>query len=519
MLSRLKNRIHVLVNLMRQRIQQLEKFVISCVRSRRRSGERIEDLIRNRVAGYWHKAAEHRYLIGANPRHLSPKLRLQRLALKFFLELPDRRYRKSFTRFGEAITTPSGNERELSSRSGIMLMIGTLGPGGAERQAVLTLTGSAQRGVWPLRIACVFLEQEWQRFFVPHLENVGIPVRELERDNSLDPTLDDELLLRTAQTSPQRLDDVKDYLRTLLIHKPAIAHFWLDECNIKGGMAAVAAGVPRIVLGLRSVPPDNFAVHQPYMREGYRWLVKQQGVVLLNNSKAGARAYEKWIKLPADTIQVVHNGFDFDDETLNRYRAGRATYRQQHGIPQDVLVVGTVIRLSEEKRPLLWLEIAAAVCLRLPNVRFLLVGDGLMRAEVDARAARDDLRGSVSVIGYEKQALAAIAAMDIFLLTSRAEGLPNVLVEAQALGVPAVTTNVGGAPETICHGVTGWVLEKDQVAYAAEHLIRLLQDTEWRRQAAQEAPQFVRTAFGVERMLDKTLAVYGSAVQNTNLSP
>jgi glycosyltransferase involved in cell wall biosynthesis len=468
----------------------------------------LNGTIRAGMATLWQRASAYRYLLVLDVSGLSLRQRLQRKMLTVFLAFPDGLYRPGYARF-EAALAGRQRDRNVSSCSGIILMIGALGPGGAERQAVLTLTGFARRGYGPLGLVCSFLRNEAQRFFLPHLESAGVPVSELERGTypDIDPAC--ESLFQAVQQLPSSLCGVGDYVRTLLVRRPAVAHFWLDECNIKGGLAAVAVGVPHIVLGLRSLPPCNFALHMPYMREGYRWLVKQPGVVLLNNSAAGARAYEKWIGLPNGSIRVVHNGFDFEPATISRYRKGRDAYRSRHGIPGTAPLIGTVIRLSEEKRPFLWLEIAAAVRRRIPDALFLVVGDGPLRGEMEARAAREDLRGAVFMVGHEKEAFAAIAAMDVFLLTSRAEGLPNVLVEAQAMGVPVVTTNVGGAPETVDHGVTGWVLERDDCVHAADVLVKLIRDQAWLSRAHEEGPIFVRDAFGVDRMLDETLAAYG----------
>jgi glycosyltransferase involved in cell wall biosynthesis len=468
----------------------------------------LNGTIRTGLAVLWHRASAYRYLLVLDVTGLSLRQRLQRKVLTVFLTIPDRHYRRGFVRFGAALAGRQ-RERNVTSCSGVSLMIGALGPGGAERQAVLTLSGFARRGYGPLNLACSFLRTEAQRFFLPHMESAGVPVSELERDVSLDIDPACEPLFQAAQQLPSSLCGVGDYVRTLLARRPAVAHFWLDECNIKGGLAAVAVGVPHIVLGLRSLPPCNFALQMPYMREGYRWLAKQSGWTLLNNSAAGARAYEKWIGLPNGSIRVVHNGFDFEPAAISHYHHGRESYRSRHGIPGTAPLIGTVIRLSEEKRPFLWLEIAAAVRRRIPDALFLVVGDGPLRGEMEARAAREDLRGAVFMVGHEKEAFAAIAAMDMFLLTSRAEGLPNVLVEAQALGVPVVTTNVGGAPETVNHGVSGWVLERDDHRYAADVLVKLIQDQVWLSGAREEGPIFVRDAFGVDRMLDETLAAYG----------
>ena len=250
------------------------------------------------------------------------------------------------------------------------------------------------------------------------------------------------------------------------------------------------------------------------MHESYRWLVKQPGVIFLNNSKAGARAYEKWLDLPKGHIRVIHNGFDLNTVHKRCTSNCRQKYRKRHHIPPDSPLVGTVIRLTEEKRPLLLADIAAHIRQAVPEAHFLVVGDGMLRAEFEDRVSTWDFSEAVHIVGYEEDALSAIAAMDLFLLTSRAEGLPNVLLEAQAMGVPVVTTDAGGAKEAVEHGYSGWVLEHDDPQHAGMVISQLLRDLKWREKAFHHAQQLVKSRFGIDRMVDEILAVYAPHIQD-----
>lgn len=398
----------------------------------------------------------------------------------------------------------------IPDRVGLLFSIGSLNPGGAERQLVLTLLGLVNSGKKPVALAVGYLRNEVERFHQHQLEQAGISVIELHGDALQSQKIESARLSKILNQLPAALYGVDDYVRVFGRQFPEIVHLWLDEVNVKGGLAAVMTGVPRIILSGRSLPPINFGFYQPYMREGYRWLLRQPGVTLINNSVAGARAYERWLGLPKGSIPVVHNGFDFDDDLLKRSRLRRAAYRERHGIPATVPVMGTVIRLSEEKRPLLWAEIAALVAQAMPETHFLVVGGGPLRKELEVRARQPDLAGRIHIVGLEKKTLEAMAAMDMFLLTSRIEGLSNVLIEAQALGVPVVTTRVGGAPETLQHKTTGWVLTSDEPDRAAAEIVRLLKDEAWLRTAGKAGSEFVKSRFGLQRMLDETTQVYES---------
>ena len=460
----------------------------------------------------WARVERLRPLLAVEASRLTPLQRLARAGFYWALSLPEARYRRSFRAAARRLPTVAPARGDLlcdCPRQGILLMIGTLGPGGAERQFVLTLKGVLARGHTDVTTAFVNLSTPDKRFFLPQLEATGIPTLEVgsEPESVLDPGVS-----AFIAELPRDLHEISSYAAIVAARRPSIAHLWLDDVNVKAGIAAVLTGVPRIVLSQRSLPPINFSLHRPYMREAYRWLAAAPGVVMINNSEAGARAYEEWLGLPAGTIGVVRNGFASADELLAAYRDRRGRFREEVGIPLDVLILGGVFRLTEEKRPFLWLDIAAHVRRAIPDARFLLVGDGPLRGALERRAANSDLAGSVHFTGHRNDALAAIADLDMLMLASRAEGLPNVLIEAQFLGVPAVATRVGGAPEAVDHGKSGWLLENDDPEDCGRRIVQLLRDAAWRDSASRHGPAFAFARFGAQRMIDETVSVYGLGV-------
>lgn len=458
----------------------------------------------------WSKVEGWRALLTMEPAELSTRQRRALGMLQALMKMPDGLYRRRLARLGRQLSKArsEGLQQRSLQRSGVLMMIGSLGPGGAERQLVATAKGLRESGETNITVACVNLAAPSQRFFLPDLEASGIATAVVGSGGG---SHTDPHLAAMVGRLPRELWEIADFAQTITAQSPAIAHLWLDDINVKGGIAAVLAGVPRIILSQRSLPPTVFAFHQPYMREGYRWLAEAPGVTMINNSAAGARAYEAWLGLPRGRIGVVHNGFDFDENELALHRAGRASFRERFGVVPDVPLIGAVMRISEEKRPLLWLAIAAGIRVMLPEAKFLIVGDGPMRSQAEARAKQPDLAGSVHFTGHSKEAMTAIAAMDLLLLTSRVEGLPNVLVEAQFLGVPVVSTKVGGAIEAIDLGRSGICLEGTDPHEFARQIVRLLQDTPWLRTAGRFGAAFARTNFDMQRAVDETLAAYGGA--------
>ena len=408
-------------------------------------------------------------------------------------------------------------------KQGRIIMVGaTLGPGGAERQLSITLEGLYARGFRDMHFLHYWPMQSPNNFFLPTLVKAGIPFSaagDFIRDLQISPESNRELGQWLAPFGDLGAD-ILLYAKEFIVRRPEIVHVLLDHMNVLAGLAALLVGVPRIILSCRSVAPVRFGFKQPYMRPIYRLLARHSSITFLNNSEAGAEDYRRWLGLRPGRIMIIRNGFDFGQlPSIERLWEWRTEYRRRHGIPCGVPVVGVIMRISEEKRPFLWVEIAQRVARQVTDAHFLIVGNGPMREHVED-TARKVLPGNIHFTGHEDNAPMALAAMDIFLLTSRFEGLPNVLIEAQAMGVPPVAINVGGAKETMINGETGWLVASSAARIVANKVVSLLSDKSALSTASCRAREFARSQFGVERMIEQTLCAYGHAstseVRNPN---
>lgn len=420
---------------------------------------------------------------------------------KFFETLLDRAERS------EARYEPSAGR--------IVLINNGLAAGGAERQIVYTLQGLRDRGA-DVHFLGEYLGRAPGLDF--HLDTVlaagvearaprlrgGGPLKQMYAQVTRD------VAACLAQAPADMGLEILAMVEELRALRPAVVHLWQDETSVKHGLSAVIAGVPRIVLSGRNLHPEHFAYHRPYMRSGYRALSQSSRIVLSNNSCAGAGSYADWLGLDRSRIAVVHNGLDVG--AWRRRSAGEvAAWRaEQKLVPGEALVLG-VFRLSHEKQPLLWLEIAAAARARAPRLRFRLIGDGPMRQAVDERIRERGLAESVIRLGEIRDVGAALAASDVVMLASAQEGLPNVLLEAQWHGRPCLTTDAGGAREAIREGVTGRVLATDDPRRLAEALLQMVSDESLAATARREGPRLIERDFGLARMLNATRGLYAGA--------
>ncbi|MCC7048063.1 MAG: glycosyltransferase [Alphaproteobacteria bacterium] len=386
----------------------------------------------------------------------------------------------------------------------ILLANHSLSMGGAERQIVNTLRGLKTRGFADLALACErrqdygtddpfgrALEQEK----IPILELAGLPISDVG--------------LPSSEGLPHSLgDDVVFWAGLLRAHRPAVLHAWQDATAVKAGLAAALVGVPRIVLALRNRAPWRFGYWLPWMRPVIRALARQRNVVLTNNSRAGAADYARWLDLPDDHIRVVWNALAPEALAPAAPREA-AAFRARLGIPEGLPIVGSVFRFYPEKDPLLWIAVAQAVAARMRYARFLLIGDGPLKPAMQEAARQAGIADRLVLAGEIDNSAPALAAMQVFLLTSREEGLPNVVIEAQAQGVPVVTTHAGGAPEAIDDGRSGFAVASRDAEFLAQAVLRALEDCDWAMAAAKRARECAAERFGMELMVNRTLRLYG----------
>jgi glycosyltransferase involved in cell wall biosynthesis len=395
----------------------------------------------------------------------------------------------------------------------IVQICGSLQPGGAERQVAYTLRCLSRTNIESVQLLCHFLTHGGEHrydFYLPMIDTALTGVREIRRRSrypqmrDLPPALWDIMRLL-----PQGLAvDISDIYLEFLELKPEIVHAWLDWDNVRAGFAAVLAGVPKIILSGRNLNPTHFALYQSYMDPAYRALAQVPNITLINNSRAGADDYADWIGIPRDRISVVHNAVDCGKYARPSANAARSL-RTSIGVDPDSFLVGGVFRLSEEKRPLLWIDTARIVADQVPDAQFIILGSGSMQREIQQKIKQVGLGNRVILAGVVADVLPVMSIMDALLLTSRGEGLPNVLLEAQSVGTPVVATAVGGVKETIEDGVTGWGLDLASSQDLAERLIWLHAHPQIRADIARRAPLFVRYKFGMERMAADLVELYG----------
>jgi len=398
----------------------------------------------------------------------------------------------------------------------IVLVNNALAWGGVERQVVTLLHALDKRGP-PSGLLCLRLgETQDNDFYLPKLNGYRGFVRNACEIKEAKAALTNLFPKRFEQIStlihwmpPYVRNEILRFVMEFLTLKPHAVHAWQDSTSIAAGYAAWIVGVPRIVLSSRNVNPTNFAYYRPYMQNAYRELAHCADIRMVNNSEAGLIDYASWLDVDRQRFEVHRNGID--TSVFKRAEPERVTtLRRTLGIPDSAPVVGSLFRFYAEKDPDLWVSMAKNVAFERPDVHFVIFGVGPLKSKIEKIVREHGFAERTHLPGTIDEPSLAFGLFDVFVLTSRYEGTPNVVIEASALGVPVVTTQAGGAAEAIRQGETGLVASRD-AGELARLVLSVLSDRSWSSRASELGPAFIKERFGLNRMVDEALALYGLA--------
>src|SRR5690606_8547008 len=247
----------------------------------------------------------------------------------------------------------------------------------------------------------------------------------------------------------------------LMWRRPHTLYLTLDMANLAGGFAGLLAGVPNIILHSHNQRPSD--VYAGLGMEGwaaaYQTLLERDEIRMIAVSQTVAEDYADWTDTRSDRIEIVRNGLDLQ-QLLRPDKPFLETFRSELGIPRKSLIVGTAFRFEEVKRPDLWLRMDGRVVKKRPDVHFVLFGEGALLERERLRCRDFGIEKQVHFTGHVNDLYHRLPLLDIFVLSSRSEGLPNVLLEAQAGGAIPVTFDVGGCREAMNDGVTGLLVRE-----------------------------------------------------------
>lgn len=277
--------------------------------------------------------------------------------------------------------------------------------------------------------------------------------------------------------------------KELKAFRPALMQSFLFHANFVGRIAAWWAGVPRVVCGIRVAERRS---RLPLCLD--RWT---QGFVDHNVcvSQAVAEFSIRNAGLSESKVSVIPNGVEFE-----RFAAATAVDRASLGLTDAPLIL-FVGRLDPQKAPFVLLEAFAQLSQRHADWQLLFVGEGPLRFSMTEWVAERGLQMSVHFAGWRPDIPELLKAADVLTLPSLWEGMPNIVLESMAAGLPVVVSRVEGTAELIREGETGLLATPGSVSEMEQQIEKVLLDREFSTSLAKAAQQAVLKGFTLEAMI------------------
>ena len=374
--------------------------------------------------------------------------------------------------------------------------------GGAQRNTLLTVRGLARQG-HDVHLACGPYGPGDATALIREARAFGVTVWTIPE------------LIRPIRPK-QDIAAALAITRLLRREKYDVVHTHSTKAGMIGRVVAWLCRVPVIVHTFHGVPFDtrreNWKTRMCFVAERFFCLFCHK-LVSVGEVLRG-ELIEHRVARPAKLV-TVHSGVDFS--SLDPCKDAQPV-RRALGLPDDAKVVGFVGRLAEQKAPDVLVQAFALVKARVPAAHLLMVGEGPLHDQLQDMIRELGLDGKgrtqgsplrcVHLLGERRDVPDLLAAMHVFALPSRWEGVGRALTEAMYMKRPVVTTGVNGVPELVQDRATGLIIRGDDPADAADKITELLCNRPLADALGQAGHERVRTLMSAEAMVDETIRLY-----------
>lgn len=281
----------------------------------------------------------------------------------------------------------------------------------------------------------------------------------------------------------------------------ALIHSHEFDANVHGAMVARLSGIPQVA----TVHGKNYYWERSRRRVAYRLVARRAHMVAVSEDLK--QFIVDRVGISAERIDTIYNGVEIfpDVEETSVEQLTR-----ELGINRDEQIVGTVGSLYPVKGQRYLLEALPRILEVRPRTRLLIIGRGELEASLKAEAKRLGVERNVLFLGLRQDIQNLLAIMDVFVLPSLSEGLSIALLEAMAARRPIVATNVGGNPELVQPGETGYLSAPQDSKGLAAYVLTLLSNGELARRFGENGRKRVEKHFSLTAMTDRYQSLYAS---------
>jgi glycosyltransferase involved in cell wall biosynthesis len=368
----------------------------------------------------------------------------------------------------------------------VMHIITTLGPAGAE-----TMLSRIASGMDGTRFENEVISLTGILDLAERMQEIGVRVRTLGMKTSLPNPL---LVMRLAQ-----------WIRE---SKPDVIHTWMYHANLIGALAARLAGDVPVVWGIHHSTFDPRVDKRRTMlvNRACAFLSRKFAARIVCCSEASLRTHMK-LRYATEKLEVIPNGFDL--EQVKPDPAARASIREELSIPADVLLIGLAARFHPHKDHHNFIQAAARLHKRMPEIHFLLCGMDItwQNSELAGWIEAAGIHDCCHLLGHRKDMSRLFAGVDIATSSSRSEAFPIAVGEAMACETPCVVTNVGDSALIV--GETGTAVPPGDPHALAEAWRKLIEaGPAVRRRLGMAARHRVQQHFALPAIVERYQAIY-----------
>jgi glycosyltransferase involved in cell wall biosynthesis len=315
---------------------------------------------------------------------------------------------------------------------------------------------------------------------------------------------------------PSDLAAARAIRRLIQSKRPAVVHTHMAKAGALGRLAARRAGVPVVIHTFHGHVLKGY-FRQP-IQSGFiaieRFLAKKTDALIAVSSQIRDELLGLGIGTPSQW-RVIPVGLELDRFMEDEIDGAEA--KRDFGLPPDQPAVGIVGRLVPIKDHETFFRAASLVLRQKPDVTFIVAGDGELRKQLEAYAA-PLLGGRIRFLGWVSDLPKLYSALDAVVLTSTNEGTPTALIEAGAAGKPVVATRVGGVPDVVRDGETGFVVRPRSPKLIAERILGLIVHPTNGQAMGDAARGWVADRFSAERLADDIAELYRELLRRRGVS-
>lgn len=319
-----------------------------------------------------------------------------------------------------------------------------------------------------------------------------------------------------ASLKPRDVTALVALYRLIRKERPQIVHTHTAKAGFLGRVAARLAGVPMVVHTYHGHVLHGYygPMKTRLLRRMERALARMTDRIIAVSEHVKADLVGYGVARP-EKISVIPLGFDL--EPFFNSAAYRGAFQRELGLGNGARLVGIVGRVFPIKNHRLFLDAAARVAGEEGHARFVVVGDGILRPEMEAHARRLGITDRVIFTGWRRDLPRIYPDLDVLVVSSKNEGTPVSAIEAMASGCPVVATRVGGLPDLIDDGKTGCLVPSEDAPALAAAILRVLRDPDAAGRIGRAAQAQVRERFRVERLIGDLEGLYTALLEEKGM--